>query len=124
VDYLDVTFPVIDSGTGEVHQAQILVSTMGASNYTYAEATWSQRLPDWIDSNTRLLTFLGGVPELLIPDNLKSGVKEATFYEPRINPTFWEFAACYQFTELPTRPRKPRDKAKVENGVLIVQRFC
>ena len=123
VDYSGVTFPVIDPGTGEVRQAQIFVATMGASNYTYAEATWSQRLADWIGSNTRLLTFLGGVPELLIPDNLKSGIKEASFYEPQINPTFREFAAYYQITVLPTRPRKPRDKAKVENGVLIVQRW-
>lgn len=123
VDYSGVTFPVIGPATGEVQQAQIFVATMGASNYTYAEATWSQRLPDWIGSNTRLLTFLGGVPELLIPDNLKSGIKEASFYEPQINPTFREFAAYYQFTVLPTRPRKPRDKAKVENGVLIVQRW-
>ena len=96
---------------------------MGASNYTYAEATWSQQLPDWIGSHIRLLEFLGGVPELLIPDNLKSGVKVASFYDPQINPTYREFAAYYRFTVLPTRPRKPRDKAKVENGVLIVQRW-
>lgn len=123
VDYSGTTVPVIDASTGEVRQAQVFVATMGASNYTYAEATWSQQLPDWIRSHTRLLTFLGGVPELLIPDNLKSGIKEASFYDPQINPTFREFAAYYQFTVLPTRPRKPRDKAKVENGVLIVQRW-
>lgn len=123
VDYSGTTVSVIDPSTGEVRQAQVFVATMGASNYTYAEATWSQQLPDWIRSHTRLLTFLGGVPELLIPDNLKSGIKEASFYDPQINPTFREFAAYYQFTVLPTRPRKPRDKAKVENGVLIVQRW-
>jgi len=123
VDYSGATSPVIDAATGEVRQAQIFVATMGASNYTYVEATWSQQLPDWIRSHTRLLEFLGGVPELLIPDNLKSGVKEASFYDPQINPTFREFAAYYRFTVLPARPRKPRDKAKVENGVLIVQRW-
>lgn len=123
VDYSGMTFPVIDASTGEVRQAQVFVATMGASNYTYAEATWTQQLPDWIRSHTRLLAFLGGVPELFIPDNLKSGIKEASFYDPQINPTYREFAAYYQFTVLPTRPRKPRDKAKVENGVLIVQRW-
>ena len=123
VDYSGATASVIDSNTGEVRQAQIFVATMGASNYTYAEATWSQKLPDWIGSHVRLLKFLGGVPELLIPDNLKSGIKQASFYDPQINPTYREFAAYYQFTVLPTRPRKPRDKAKVENGVLIVQRW-
>lgn len=123
VDYSGTTAPVIDPETGEVRQAQIFVATMGASNYTYAEATWSQQLQDWIGSNTRLLEFLGGVPELLIPDNLKSGVKQASFYDPEINPTFREFASYYRFTVLPARPRKPRDKAKVEGGVLIVQRW-
>ena len=87
-----------------MRQVQVFVATMGASNYTYAEATWSQQLPDWIRSHTRLLTFLGGVPELLISDNLKSKIKEASFYDPQINPTFREFAAYYQFTVLPTRP--------------------
>lgn len=123
VDYSGATASVIDEATGEVREAQIFVATMGASNYTYVEATWSQKLPDWIRSHVRLLEFLGGVPELLIPDNLKSGVKQASFYDPQINPTFREFAAYYQFTVLPTRPRKPRDKAKVENSVLIVQRW-
>ena len=123
VDYSGSTVCIIDPATGEVRQAQIFVATMGASNYTYAEATWSQQLPDWIGSHIRLLEFLGGVPELLIPDNLKSGVKVASFYDPQINPTYREFAAYYRFTVLPTRPRKPRDKAKVENGVLIVQRW-
>jgi transposase len=96
---------------------------MGASNYTYVEATWSQKLPDWIRSHMRLFEFLGGVPQVLIPDNLKSAIKDACFYDPQINPTYREFAAYYQFTVLPARPRKPKDKAKVENGVLITQRW-
>ena len=110
VDYSGSTVPIYDAATGEVRQAQVFVATMGASNYTYAEATWSQQLLDWIRSHVRLLEFLGGVPELLIPDNLKSAVKEASFYDPQINPTYREFAAYYRFTVLPTRPRKPRDK--------------
>ncbi len=123
VDYSGTTVSVINASTGEVRQAQIFVACMGASNYTYVEATWSQQLSDWVRSHIRLLEFLGGVPELLIPDNLKSGVKKASFYDPQINPTFREFAAHYQFTVLPARPHKPRDKAKVENSVLIAQRW-
>lgn len=123
VDYSGQTVGVIDAATGEVRQAQIFVATMGASNYTYVEATWSQKLPDWIRSHMRLFEFLGGVPKVLIPDNLKSAIKDACFYDPQINPTYREFAAYYQFTVLPARPRKPKDKAKVENGVLITQRW-
>lgn len=123
VDYSGQTVGVIDAATGEVRQAQIFVATMGASNYTYVEATWSQKLPDWIRSHMRLFEFLGGVPQVLIPDNLKSAIKDACFYDPQINPTYREFAAYYQFTVLPARPRKPKDKAKVENGVLITQRW-
>ena len=123
VDYAGPTVDVIEPATGEVRHAQIFVATLGASNYSYAEATWTQQLPDWIRSHIRLFEFLKGVPELLIPDNLKSGVKKASYYEPQINPSFREFASYYRFTVLPARPYKPRDKAKVENGVLIVERW-
>ena len=123
VDYAGPTVDVIEPATGEVRHAQIFVATMGASNYSYAEASWTQQLPDWIRSHIRLFEFLKGVPELLIPDNLKSGVKQASYYEPEINPSFREFASYYRFTVLPARPYKPRDKAKVENGVLIVERW-
>ncbi len=123
VDYAGATVEVIDGVNGEVLQAQIFVAVLGASNYTYAEATWSQTLPDWIGSHTRAFTFFGGVPCQVVPDNLKSGVIKACFYEPRINRTYAEMAAHYAIAVIPARPRKPRDKAKVEVGVQIVQRW-
>ncbi len=123
VDYAGRTVPVIDRTTGEIHEAQVFVAVLGASNYTYAEATWSQALPDWIGSHIRAFEFLGGVPELVVPDNLKSGVAKAHRYEPDLNPTYQDMAAHYGVAVVPTRVRKPRDKAKVEGGVLIVERW-
>jgi len=123
VDYAGRTVPVIDRTTGEINEAQIFVAVMGASNYTYAEATWSQTLPDWIGSHTRAFAFLGGVPEVVVPDNLKSGVKKAHRYEPDLNPTYQDMASHYGVAVVPARARKPRDKAKVEGGVLIVERW-
>lgn len=123
VDYAGQTVPVIDRTTGEVHEAQIFVAVLGASNYTYAEATWSQRLPDWIGSHVRAFAFLGGVTEIVVPDNLRSGVQRAHRYEPDINPTYQDMATHYGVAVLPTRARKPRDKAKVEGGVLVVERW-
>jgi transposase len=84
VDYAGHTIPIIDKRTGEIREAQIFVATLGASNYTYAEATWTQSLPDWIVSHTRTFKFLGGVPEIIVPDNLKTGVNKSCRYEPRI----------------------------------------
>lgn len=123
IDYCGPTVEVIDQRTGEIRQAQIFVAVMGASSYAYAEATWSQSLPDWIGSNQRALSFLGGVPELLIPDNLKSAASKACRYEPVVNRTYTRFAAHYGTAVLPTRPLKPQDKAKVEAGVLLVERW-
>lgn len=123
VDYCGQTVPVVDGHTGERRQAQIFVGVLGASNYTYCEATWTQTLPDWIGTHVRMLAFFGGVPEVLVPDNLKSGVKHASFFDPELNPTYREFAAYYGVTVLPTRPGKPRDKAKVEVAVQIVERW-
>ena len=123
VDYAGQTVPVIDQTTGEVRQAQIFVAVLGASNYTYAEATWSQSLPDWIGSHVRTFRFLGGVPELVVPDNLRAGVSKAHRYEPDTNPTYQDMASHYGVAILPTRVRKPRDKAKVESGVLVVERW-
>ena len=123
VDYAGQTVPLIDQATGEVHEAQIFIAVMGASNYTYAEATASQTLPDWIHSHIRALAFFGGVPEILIPDNLKSGVNKACFYEPDLNPTYWDLAKHYGSVIIPARVRKPKDKAKVEVGVQIVERW-
>ena len=90
---------------------------LGASNLTYAEATWTQELPDWTGAHVRMLRFFGGAPKLLVPDNLKSGVNKASFYDPEINRTYGAMAAHYSVGILPARPRKPRDKAKVEAGV-------
>lgn len=123
VDYSGQTVPVIDPATGEIRQAQIFVAVLGASNYTYVEATWSQGLADWTGSHVRCFEFLGGVPQLVVPDNLRSGVTAPNFYDPAINPTYQELARHYGVAILPARVRKPRDKAKVEAGVLLAQRW-
>jgi transposase len=124
VDYAGDTVPVIvDRLTGEVHQAQIFVAVMGASNFTYVEATWTQTLGDWVGAHTRALAAIGGVPRLIVPDNAKVAVIKACLYEPHINRTYAEMAAHYGTAVLPTRPRRPRDKAKVEAAVLVVERW-
>ncbi|NEV60323.1 IS21 family transposase [Thiorhodococcus minor] len=123
VDYAGQTVEVIDRSSGEVRTAQIFVAVLGASNYTYAEATWSQNLADWIGAHVRAFAFLGGVPELLVPDNLASGVSKAHRYEPDLNPTYAELAAHYGVAVIPARVRRPRDKAKVEAGVQVVERL-
>ena len=103
VDYAGQTMPVIDRLSGEVRQAQIFVATFGASNYTYAEATWTQSLPDWIGSHTRAFDFFGGVPSIVVPDNLKSGVTLAHRYDPDLNPTYQDMATHYGVAVVPTR---------------------
>lgn len=123
VDYAGQTVDIIDHETGEVHPAQIFVAVLGASNYTFAEASLSQQLDDWIMSHVRAFSFFGGVPEVVIPDNLKSGVHKSCRYEPDINPTYLDLARHYRTAVLPARSRKPRDKAKVEAGVLLVERW-
>ena len=123
VDYCGPTIPIVNPRTGECRTAQVFVAVMGASNYTYAEATLSQGLEDWIMSHVRCFEFLGGVPELIIPDNLKSGVTKACRYEPDLNPTYQQLAEHYDTTVIPARPYKPKDKAKAEVGVQIVERW-
>lgn len=123
VDYCGPTMTIVEPSTGECRTAQIFVGVMGASNYTYAEATWSQKLEDWVMSHARCFEFMGGVPELLIPDNLKSGVTKACRYEPDLNPTYQQLAAHYDTVIVPARPYKPKDKAKAEVGVQIVERW-
>jgi transposase len=123
VDYAGQTVSVFDRQAGKLRCAQIFVATLGASNYTYAEATWTQQLPDWIGSHCRAFAFFGGVPQMVVPDNLKSGVKQACLYEPELNPTYRDMAAHYDTAVVPTRVRKPRDKAKVESAVLLVERW-
>jgi transposase len=123
VDYCGPTVDVVNAVTGEVKSAQIFVAVMGASNFTFAEATWSQALADWIGSHTRAFAFLGAVPQLIIPDNLKSGVTRACRYDPALNTTYAEMLAHYGTAALPARPYKPRDKAKVETAVQVVERW-
>jgi transposase len=123
VDYAGQTVDIIDPDTGEVRAAQIFVGILGASNYTYAEATWTQQLPEWIASHRRMLEFFGGVPALIVPDNLRSGISKACRYEPDTNPTYADFIDYYGTAVLPARPAKPKDKAKVENAVLVVERW-
>ena len=123
VDYAGQTVPVVDRMTGEIREAQIFVAVLGASNYTYAEATKTQGLPNWIGSHLRTFAFLDGVPELVVPDNLRAGVTKAHRYEPDANPTYQDMASHYGIAVLPTRVRRPRDKAKVEAGVLVVERW-
>jgi len=123
VDYCGQTAEVVNPATGEVREAQIFVAVLGASNYAYAEATWTQNLADWIDSHQRAFKFLGGVPELVVNDNLKSGVSAASRYEPDLNPTYQDMAIHFGTAILPARVRKPKDKAKVEAGVQLVERW-
>ena len=115
--------PVVCTSTGEIRSAQIFVAVLGASNYTFAEATWSQSLPDWLGSHVRAFEFFGGTPVMLVPDNLKSGVNKACRYEPELNPSYQQLAAHYGVAVLPARPYKPKDKAKAEVGVQLVERW-
>ncbi|MBC7926058.1 MAG: IS21 family transposase [Bryobacteraceae bacterium] len=119
VDYAGTTIPIQDPATGEVRQAQLFVAVLGASNYTFADVTWTQNLPDWIGSHLRAFEFFGGLPEIVVPDNLKSGVTRSCRYEPGVNITYEEMAGHYGVAVVPARPYKPRDKAKVEVGVQI-----
>lgn len=123
VDYAGQTLPILDPGTGEVREAVLFVAVLGASNYTYAELQWAPDLPSWIGGHTRALEYFGGVPALVIPDNLKAGVKTASWYEPELNPTYAEWAAHYGTAILPARPRHPRDRAKGEAGVQVAERW-
>jgi len=123
VDYAGQTIPVVDPQTGEVRRAQIFVGVLGASNYTYVEAHWSQELPNWIGAHTRMFEFFGGVPEIVVPDNLKAGVKDPCRYEPDLNPTYQDLAQHYGVAVIPTRSYKPKDKSKAEVGVQVAERW-
>ena len=123
VNYAGQTVPVVNRDTGELREAQIFVAVLGASSYTFARASWTQSLPDWIDAHCRAFTFFGGVTDTLVPDNLKAGVTHPHRYEPDLNPTYADMAAHYGVAVLPTRVAKPRDKAKVEVAVQVVERW-
>lgn len=122
-DYAGQTVEVVDPQTGEIRPAQIFVAVLGASSLTFAMASFSQKLPDWIEGQTQALCYFGGVPKAIICDNLKAGVAKALWFEPTLNQTFAAMAEHYDTTVLPTRSRKPRDKGKVEGAVLIVERW-
>ncbi len=119
IDYCGPTVEVVDRHTGEVRNAQVFVGVLGASSYTYAEATRTQSLPDWIGSHQRMLRFFGGVPELLVPDNLKAAVTQASRYAPKINDTYAELAAHYGTAVLPARPYKPKERAACPWGTRL-----
>lgn len=123
VDYAGPTIAVHDAASGQVLRAQVFVGVLGASNYTYAEAHWSQALPDWIAAHVRMLEFFGGVPNFIVCDNLKSAVTRAGLTEPLVNDSYQNFAAHYGTTIQPARAWHPKDKAKVEGHVLIVERW-
>lgn len=123
VDYAGQTVPIVNGDTGEIRTAQIFVAVLGASNYTYCEATWTQSLPDWLGSHARTFTHLGGVPRLVVPDNLRSGVSKACRYDPDVNPSYQQLSAHYGAAIMPARPLKPKDKAKAEVGVQIIERW-
>jgi len=123
IDYSGRKPQIVDAVTGEAHDVELFVMVLGASNYTYAEATHTQTLRDFVDSNIHGFEFFGGVPEVGVPDQLRSAVKGPDRYEPDINATYMDMAQHYGITIIPARPHRPKDKAKVEGAVLIVQRW-
>jgi len=123
VDWAGAKIPIHDRETGDVQHASLFVAVLGASSYTYAEATLTQELESWIGAHVRAFEFLGGVPQLIVPDNARTAVTKACRYEPDLNPTYQEMAMHYAVGVMPARARKPRDKAKVEVGVQIAQRW-
>jgi transposase len=123
VDYAGQTVPLVDAATGEISAAQIFVATLGASSYTYACATRRQTTGDWIDAQIKALEFFGGVPRLIVPDQARALIKQPDRYDPQPNALYEEFAAHYGCALLAARPAHPRDKPKVENAVLVVERW-
>ncbi len=114
---------IVDAKTGELKPVELFVGVLGASSYTYAQATESQQLPCWIDAHMRMLEYFGGCPEIFVPDCLKSGVTTPCRYEPAINRSYEDLASHYGAVVVPARPYRPKDKPKVEVGVQVVQRW-
>jgi transposase len=123
VDWAGPTVPIYDSRTGETEPASLFVAVLGASTYTFAYAARGQHLANWIDCHVRAFGFIGGTTKLIVPDNPRTGVYRACRYEPDLNRTYYEMAEYYGTAIMPARPYKPRDKAKVENAVLLVERW-
>lgn len=122
VDFAGDTLSIFDPETGETREAQVFVGTLGASNYIYCDVCWSQDLPTWLRLHIDMFEFFGGCPAALVPDNLKSGVTSPCYYEPSVNVSYEEMAKYHGVAVIPARVRKPKDKAKAENSVLIVER--
>jgi transposase len=123
VDWAGDTLPIHDRRTSEIIPASLFVAVLGASTYTFARATLSQDLGNWVDSHVAAFEYFQGVPKLVIPDNPRTGVDRACRYEPDLNRTYLDMATHFAVAVMPTRPRKPRDKAKVENAVLVAERW-
>jgi len=123
IDFCGDTLPITDPETGEVWQAQVFVSALGASGYLYVEATGSQDLASWLGAHVHALEFYGAAPRILVPDNVKAGVTRACWYDPELNPSYLDLARWYSLAVLPTRPYHPRDKAAVEAAVQVAERW-
>src|SRR5215469_6910260 len=123
VDWAGATLPLHDPISGEVRPASLFVMVLGASSYTYAEATADQQLTLWLNAHVHAFEYFGGVPKLLVPDNPRTGVSRACRYDPDLNPTYQEMAMHYGIGVVPARLYRPRDKAKVESGVLVAERW-
>ena len=124
IDYAGMNIPIVNQHTGEVRfDAQMFVAVLGASSLTFAEASPSQKLPDWLQSHVRMFEYFGGVVEMLVPDNLRSGVSHACRYDPQTNPSYLQLATHYGVAVMPARPYKPQDKSKAEVGVQLVERW-
>lgn len=123
VDYAGPTIPIIDALTGEITKAQIFVAVLGASNYTFALATSTQKTQDWLLGHRKAFEYFGGVTQVVVPDNPKSLIANPDRYEPQVGRSYAEFAAHYGCAVIPARPRKPQDKGKVEVAVQVVERW-
>ena len=123
VDYAGPTMDIVNPDTGEYRTVQIFVAVLGASSYTFACAHWSQQLPDWLDAHVQALNYFGGIPEIIVPDNLLSAVSKPHRYDPKINASYLQLAEHYQTAIIPARPLKPKDKSKAEIGVQVVERW-
>jgi transposase len=123
VDWAGATIPIYDRAGGATQAGHLFVSVLGASSYTYAEVTSDEQMENWLGAHMRAFEFYGGVPKLIVPDNTKTGVSRACRYDPDLNPTYQEMALHYGVGVVPARPYKPRDKAKVESGVLLIERW-
>jgi transposase len=123
VDWAGDTIPIHDRRISDITPASLFVAVLGASTYTFARATLSQDLGNWVDSHVAAFEYFQGAPKLVIPDNPRTGVDRACRYEPDLNRTYLDMATHYAVAVMPARPRKPRDKAKVENAVLLAERW-